>query len=719
MAISTASRIAPGMRLRQRYLIREVQRQSPHASTYLALDQERFNRPCILTEFPLQSDNDVTQEMLLARFRQTAVPLFQLNHPQLPQFSAAFRHRQSLFLAQNHAEGVSYRELLNLRHKLNRTLTEPEVLHLLMHLLPVLTELHQRDIIHCKISPDCILLPAKPPKSADELHLLLQHEAPLLVSLGSVERLGQTLATLQDGRNAASVIVGQPGYAPPEQLQTGHLSPSSDLYALAVTSLVMLTGQEPQELLDGQTLNWSWQPFVSLSQPFEAVLRRMLAWQPGDRYASAQAVLEDIHKAFHYINLHSTVPPVSSKAFPISVEQLTVDSLLPKSASRALRTTMTGANLSSAPSSAKKQHGTMQHPAQSAPHKKYPANPNHRAPNIWEVGTVLGLSLGAIAAATTLLGVATVSPLDSLSSDRSNWLQRMAESTVNWSKLNWPEVELSAPDVSGWSAKLPVLRRGKSETAAPQPQTNAGARAGEKLDFGQPMLTAEPDQLSDTSAIREAELQALKTGLDDIDIPIYFEPESNAQTLSGTLYELRNQSYMLVAEPGQELIVQLDAVDAELSVLDARRHPIDMKAELTQSWQGELPGGDRYFIKVMGKGDYRLNVQLWDPNQVIAPVSAEPDAESMDAESRNDSNAEVTGGAEAETLDEAVAPAESLGAALTETSEAYEFEGESFVDDSFVDQPFVSEPFAGDSFVDEPLVREPLVRETDDRAMEE
>lgn len=632
------------MRLRQRYLIREIQQRDRYACTYLALDQERFNRPCVVTEFPLQSANRVTQEKLLERFRQAAYPLFQLNHPQLPHFFGAFRQRQSLFLAHNHAQGVSYRELLNVRQKQGKALTEPEVVHLLMHLLPVLSELHQLEIIHGKISPDCILLPVKPPRSVDALYRVLQHEAPHLVGLGAVDYLGQTLAMLQDGRNAGHWSPGQPGYAPPEQLQTGKLSPSSDIYALAVTTLVLLTGRPPQDLLDSHTLTWSWQAHVTLSPSFEVVLQKMLAWQPVDRYPTAQAALEEVRVAFHKMSLHTVFSRSQDSTsqvaagLPTALQQPTIDSRSPKSPSRATgfaklrqsaprpRHRVSG----SRSSQAFRHHTSVAHALSHPPSVHHPQDPQmpfhlHSSDPLGssgrpetasrlEMAVVIGLSLGALAIATALT-TASFAPVDALSSGRTTWLQQIVAASQST-----PNPETSSAASKRWQLPRLAWRRSGSQARS----------SGEKLDFAQPMIVTPANSVreadrsveqqmevqGENQADRKAELQALQAGLEDIPVPIYFSPGQPAQTVSGTLYELRHQSYLLVGEAGQKLMVQLDAVDAELSILDAYKRPLALDAELTQHWQGELPGGDRYYIRIIGKGEYRLHVQLQAPEDL-------------------------------------------------------------------------------------------------------
>ena len=93
-------------------------------------------------------------------------------------------------------------------------------------------------------------------------------------------------------RDRPHTTVGKIGYAPSEQIQSGRSYPSSDLYSLAVSAIVLLSGREPQELFDDATLTWQWEKFVHppINQDFAHVLHRMLSYQPGRRYQSVQEV---------------------------------------------------------------------------------------------------------------------------------------------------------------------------------------------------------------------------------------------------------------------------------------------------------------------------------------------------------------------------------------------------------------------------------------------
>ncbi len=244
--------------------------------TYLAENLHRFNERCVLKEFAPQvqgSDLQKAKEL----FEREAGALHKLNHPQLPKFLEFFQaqltHEIScLFLAQDYVEGQTYNQLLSAKH-----LSEVEVTALLFHLLPVLSYIHSQGVIHRDISPDNLIL------RSDGL--------PVLIDFGGVKQVAATVAKFtQTGE--VRTLLGKKGYAPQEQMRQGQVFPSSDLYALAVTALVLLTGKEPQELYDSYKGTWLWQTEIKVSSHLEAVLQKMLADKQCDRYQSAQEVLQ-------------------------------------------------------------------------------------------------------------------------------------------------------------------------------------------------------------------------------------------------------------------------------------------------------------------------------------------------------------------------------------------------------------------------------------------
>ncbi|MCU0550705.1 MAG: serine/threonine protein kinase [Leptolyngbya sp. Prado105] len=288
-----ASSITSGTLLRQRYLIKQILGQGGFGRTYLAVDQERFDERCVIKEFTVPYQDDGLVEKAKALFQREASTLYQIQHPQIPRFWAAFESEQRLFLVQDFVQGQTYRNLLQARRHRGEAFSEVEILHLLNHLLPVLAYLHDRDIVHRDISPENIILRASEARERiipAEVTSTTDLGLPVLIDFGAVKEAASHWPII-----STITRVGKVGYAPPEQLQTGSVSPHSDLYALGATCLVLLTGREPQSLLDSQTLAWQWQPYVQLSDGLALMFQKMLALHPNDRYQSARETWADLH----------------------------------------------------------------------------------------------------------------------------------------------------------------------------------------------------------------------------------------------------------------------------------------------------------------------------------------------------------------------------------------------------------------------------------------
>src|ERR687886_567306 len=286
--------IPSGTILQNRYHVLSVLGQGGFGRTYLAEDQGRFNERCALKELIPPETGAYELEKSKELFQREAESLYKINHPQVPQFRANFEQDGRLFLVQDYVEGKTYRELLNERKAQtviqpsnpnapspapdnSGVFSETEVRQLLLQLLPVLEHIHSKNIIHRDITPDNIIR-----RNSDNM--------PVLIDFGVVKEL----ATRFQATNVSAPIttVGKVGYAPSEQIQTGRAYPSSDLYSLAATAVVLLTGKEPQALFDDNQLTWNWRRWANVSDGFASVLNRMLSYRPGDRYQSAMEVMQ-------------------------------------------------------------------------------------------------------------------------------------------------------------------------------------------------------------------------------------------------------------------------------------------------------------------------------------------------------------------------------------------------------------------------------------------
>ncbi|MBC6432007.1 protein kinase [Nostoc sp. HG1] len=267
--------ITVGTVLQNRYRIIQILGQGGFGRTYLAEDQRRFNELCAIKELISTPTEALAWEKAQELFHREAAILYQIEHPQVPKFRERFEQDQRLFLVEDYVAGQTYQTLLAERQAVGQTFTEAEVLQLIKLLLPVLEHIHSRGIIHRDISPENIILRDSDAK-------------PVLIDFGVVKELATRLRSPE--RAMPETTVGKLGYSPSEQMQTGGAYPSSDLYALAVSAIVLLTGKEPRDLFDENQLTWNWQRWATVNQRFAIVLNRMLNHIPSDRYQSAASV---------------------------------------------------------------------------------------------------------------------------------------------------------------------------------------------------------------------------------------------------------------------------------------------------------------------------------------------------------------------------------------------------------------------------------------------
>jgi serine/threonine protein kinase, bacterial len=308
---SIGSGIQAGLTLSDRYVIVRLLGQGGFGRTYLAEDINRFREPCVLKEFSPQVQTPYVVQKAEELFQREASVLYKLQHPQIPKFRELLhinlQGKEYLFLVQDHVDGETYNSLLNSRKQQGLRFTEIEVRQLLQQILPVLEYIHSVGVIHRDISPDNLML-----RNADQL--------PVLIDFGGVKQVAATVASqyYQTGAMASptpATLLGKIGFAPPEQMQTGVVSPHSDLYALAVTMLVLLTGKQPQELIDTYNLSWQWRREVSISPALGQIIDRMLSPLASDRYQSARQVLQALNP--QPLNYAATQPPTPTPP-PIS-----------------------------------------------------------------------------------------------------------------------------------------------------------------------------------------------------------------------------------------------------------------------------------------------------------------------------------------------------------------------------------------------------------------
>lgn len=224
-----------------------------------------------------------TDETVKGRLLRSLESSKTLDHPNLVKVYACGTTEAGLpFILLERLRGVTLEQYLR---KTPRPAVD-DVLNLLKSLCSVLNYLHEKTIVHRDVKPENVFLTKTDQVKLMDLEISRTKDSEDLTKTG--------------------VVVGTPYYLAPEQIR-GEVSPQSDQYALGVIFFEMLTGEKPfkgetsMDLINHhlsspvpsiRALN----PEISALQ--EAVVNKMLAKQPGQRFPDLGSAWEGIEEAF-------------------------------------------------------------------------------------------------------------------------------------------------------------------------------------------------------------------------------------------------------------------------------------------------------------------------------------------------------------------------------------------------------------------------------------
>jgi eukaryotic-like serine/threonine-protein kinase len=220
---------------------------------------------------------------IVVRFFNEAKAATAARHPGIVEiYDFGFMPSGIAYLVMELLEG----ETLSRRIKRVGRLTEIEACGLVRAITAALAAAHAQGIVHRDLKPDNIfLVPDSEVPSG---------ERPKLLDFG-IAKLGGT-GTPNASMTRTGAVLGTPRYMSPEQCRgAGEVDHRADLYALGcilyelVTGRLPFTSDAPGELIANHMLSPVDPPsqFVSVSSDTEAIIMRLLAKRPGDRFASA------------------------------------------------------------------------------------------------------------------------------------------------------------------------------------------------------------------------------------------------------------------------------------------------------------------------------------------------------------------------------------------------------------------------------------------------
>jgi serine/threonine-protein kinase len=287
---STATRISDGIvspwvRVRERLasatagefeLVRELGR-GGMAAVYLAQELALNRRVAIKVMAP----GIMMGEGMVDRFRQEAVTVANLTHPNIVTIHAVRQFEDLHYFVMQFVEGPSLDHVLGT----SGPLPEPVVRAIIAMVGSGLAYAHRRGVIHRDIKPANILLDVDGNAIVMDFGIAKVAEVP--------------------GQTKTGTMVGTPAYMSPEQCAGEPLTWSSDLYSLGIVAYELLTGAPPFlgsnfVVMKGH-LETPAAPIrekaPEVSAELEACILRMIGKLPEQRYASMGEALRAIGPA--------------------------------------------------------------------------------------------------------------------------------------------------------------------------------------------------------------------------------------------------------------------------------------------------------------------------------------------------------------------------------------------------------------------------------------
>src|SRR3954464_4011380 len=218
------------------------------------------------------------------RFRREAQAAANLSHPNIVNVYDWGRHSGTYFIAMEYVHGRTLADIL----RTNGRVTAKQAAEIASEVAAALGFAHDAGLVHRDIKPANILIGSNGQVKVADFGIARAVNAPT-----------------ESSPPQAGAVMGTATYFSPEQAQGAQPDPRSDLYSLGIVMYEMVAGRPPftgenpvsiayKQVHDlPQPLN---QIVADVPRPFEAIVAKLLAKDPSMRYATADALREDLRR---------------------------------------------------------------------------------------------------------------------------------------------------------------------------------------------------------------------------------------------------------------------------------------------------------------------------------------------------------------------------------------------------------------------------------------
>ncbi|MFG1604003.1 serine/threonine-protein kinase [Actinoplanes sp. NPDC049265] len=262
--------LQPGMRLDGRYRLDRRVGAGGMGEVWRATDEVLGRTVAVKAMLPEVAG----QAGLAARFVVEARAMAGVSHPNVANIHDYGQDAGVTFMVMEFVDGESLAQAVA-RHG---RLAPPDVLRMIAEAADALQAVHDAGIVHRDVKP---------------ANLLVRPNGQVVLTDFGISRAGDST-----GLTVSGAVLGTPTYLSPEQVLGQPATPLSDLYALGVAAYEMLSGRKPFAGENAYAVALARvqgpPPPLPADVPpaVAAVVGRLLATDPGDRWPSASTLAE-------------------------------------------------------------------------------------------------------------------------------------------------------------------------------------------------------------------------------------------------------------------------------------------------------------------------------------------------------------------------------------------------------------------------------------------